>query len=484
MSSAMPMQAMQEARLLAQAVTIDDFQLLNKLGEGGCGSVWRCRFLRTGEILAIKIIDKSKVVSAGSVDRLLAEQQIMSLLPPCRFTIKLHFTFQSPTQVYFVLDIADGGDFMQLLHAQPDNRMPETTIQFYGAELVLALAHIHEHRVAFRDLKPENVLVSADGHLSVADFGLAVQGRGAEHHRSGSKSLCGTPEYMAPEVILERGHGKSVDLWCFGVMLFEMSQGRLPWSEQQRDGTAEMFIAAVSATPNFAAPITPALRSLIVALLAKEPNARLGCDDIGELQAHPFFFGVDWEERAAHAVDAPLRPAPGATHGVGQAELLERLTDNFESFVSPERGPGSASGTPTPASQLRHLATVGEERHLATVGEESHLAEDFNLAASKCELVLSVRVKDGVVEECPPALAQQLGGEVVNAPVSAVAATEADRSALAKIIKRAALERDTVSHAQIRINTDGTPTTLAQCVGPAAQEHLVLLKLTSSTQHA
>merc|ERR1711968_388633 len=178
------------------------------------------------------------------------------------FIVALQYSFQTISQVCLVMDLVEGGDMMQLMHAQPNHIMQENAIQFYAAELVLAIKCIHSMSVAFRDLKPENVLVTRDGHLKVADFGLAVHSKTEEQLASGSNSLCGTPQYMAPEVILENGHGKFVDLWCLGIMVYEMSQGVLPWHEPERISTAQMFIAAVSADPQFTRVISEPCRQL------------------------------------------------------------------------------------------------------------------------------------------------------------------------------------------------------------------------------
>ena len=338
----------------APAVTLEDFELLFVLGEGGAGKVWQCIHKATRTTYAIKIIEKSSIVSAGSIARLIAERTIMSSLES-HFITKLHFAFQGETQVYFVLELAAGGDLLRVLRSYPRHLMPEEDARFYLAELVLAIEHIHASGVSFRDLKPENVLVTAQGHLKVADFGLATKRTAADR----STTLCGTPEYMAPEMLKEQGHGPMVDVWALGCMAYEFLQGQPPFT----GGMHEMFVDVLANKPYFKVPVSVEAADLIAALLRKEPTKRLGAGGIDEIKRHSFFMRVDWIAMSQHkAATPPMRPRALAT-GPAQVEsaaLLARIRADFEPFTSVLHSPPSSTRTLLRTPSPLDLTVLGD----------------------------------------------------------------------------------------------------------------------------
>jgi protein-serine/threonine kinase len=212
-------------------MSILDFELIRILGQGSTGIVWHARRLQNNQECAVKMLDKQQIATSHSATRVVAEREILTMLDH-PFVVQLHFAFQDATKVYFVMDYAAGGDFYNFLRQFPQRRMEESTARFFVAELILAFEYLHAYDISFRDLKPENLLLSKSGHLMVTDFGLSVRsekGQANGECGGGQRTVCGTPEYMAPEVIKENGHGKAVDCWALGLILYELLHGRSPW---------------------------------------------------------------------------------------------------------------------------------------------------------------------------------------------------------------------------------------------------------------
>ncbi len=161
------------------------------------------------------------------------------------FLMKLHYAFQTGRKLYLVLDYCPGGELF--FHLSRFKRFPEGVVRFYSAELVLALQHLHNSGIIYRDIKPENILLDRDGHLKLGDFGLAKDG--INQATSGAQSVCGTPEYMAPEVISKAGHGTAVDWWGLGMLMYEMLTGLPPWYTKDRKKLFERLRSAPLVIP-------------------------------------------------------------------------------------------------------------------------------------------------------------------------------------------------------------------------------------------
>jgi serine/threonine protein kinase len=326
-------QMYQNAMALAQQDTIGihSFELITLLGQGGVGVVWYARKKDTREVFAVKIIEKHQIMGTSSVARVLAERDLMTMLDH-PFVIDLSFAFQDDTRIFFVLEYLSGGDFFKLLHSLPEKRMPEGAARFYTVQILLALHYLHKQNIIFRDLKPENVILNHDGNLRVTDFGLAMKGGGGAQHGGcgGSNTVCGTPEYMAPEVIKEDSHSIAVDYWALGVMLFEMLHGHTPWANQS---TTDMFFSVLTKPPQFHTANTPGLserdrvtcspecKSLIEGLMAKDANTRLGANGADEVMKHPWFNGVNWSQHMRQEVLPPYPPGGASARGNKPSKL-------------------------------------------------------------------------------------------------------------------------------------------------------------------
>jgi serum/glucocorticoid-regulated kinase 2 len=288
--------------------SIEDFDLLNIAGQGSVGTVWFARKKDTQEAFAVKIIEKHATIGCTSLTRILAEREILSTLDH-QNVVTLHFAFQDATRIYFVMDYMGGGDLYKVLKQFPEKQLPEDAARFYAAEILLALEYLHSYNIVFRDLKPENVLLSSEGRLKVADFGLAkksgtsaLRNKGSVAQTARHHTVCGTPEYMAPEVIGEKAYGRMVDYWALGLLIFEMLAGRSPWADLS---LTDMFFRILTEDPVFPDNMSVDARDLISSLLVKDPSKRLGCRNPGQLMRHPFFYGLDFTALKEGRLDPP-----------------------------------------------------------------------------------------------------------------------------------------------------------------------------------
>lgn len=189
-------------------------------------------------------------------------------------------------------------------HLGKAGRFKESVARFFCAELVLALGHLHRRKVVYRDLKPENILLDAEGHLKLADFGLSKEG--IQSAAEGTKSFCGTPEYLAPEILDRRGHGTAVDWWSLGMLLYEMLTGLPPWYTRDRK---KLYSRLRSAPLEFPPYVSSCARDILSGLLTRDPTTRLGAQgDAKEIMQHPFFAEVDWPLLRARRVQPPFVP--------------------------------------------------------------------------------------------------------------------------------------------------------------------------------
>ncbi len=190
------------------------------------------------------MFNKHDVVCKRQVERTKIERRVLGYVDH-PFLMKLHYAFQTGRKLYLVLDYCPGGELF--FHLSRFKRFPEGVVRFYSAELVLALQHLHDSGIIYRDIKPENILLDRDGHLKLGDFGLAKDG--INQATTGAQSVCGTPEYMAPEVISKAGHGTAVDWWGLGMLMYEMLTGLPPWYTKDRQKLFERLRSAPLVIP-------------------------------------------------------------------------------------------------------------------------------------------------------------------------------------------------------------------------------------------
>ncbi|KAI8421832.1 hypothetical protein MSG28_009780 [Choristoneura fumiferana] len=279
------------------------FELLKVLGEGSFGKVFLVRKVTgadAGTLYAMKVLKKA-TLKVRDRERTKMERNILvDMGHP--FIVKLHYAFQTAGKLYLILDFLRGGDLFSRLSKEV--MFTEEDVKFYLAELALALEHVHQLGIIYRDLKPENILLDADGHIALTDFGLSKLPPSSDK----AYSFCGTVEYMAPEVVNRRGHTFAADWWSFGVLMFEMLTGNLPFHGSTRHETMTQILKAKLGMPS---NLSEEAQSLLRALFKRTPQNRLGAgpNGIEDVKNHEFFASIDWDALLKKEVIPPFRPA-------------------------------------------------------------------------------------------------------------------------------------------------------------------------------
>ncbi|CAG8541061.1 4508_t:CDS:2 [Paraglomus occultum] len=294
---------------------LPDFVLLETLGTGTFGRVFLTKYKHTENYYAMKVLKKVEVVRLKQVEHINSEKQILSQVHH-PFIVNLFCTFQDDRNLYMLLEYVIGGELFS--HLRKAGRFHNDITRFYAAEIVLAIEYMHSKDIIYRDLKPENLLLDSRGHVKITDFGFAkkVEDR--------TWTLCGTPEYLAPEIIQSKGHGKAVDWWALGILIFEMLAGYPPFFDDNPFGIYEKILAGKLQFPHH---FDGAARDLIKRLLTADRTKRLGnlrggSDDV---KRHKWFREVDWQGLYDRRVPAPIVPPyqhPGDT-------------SNFEKYAEP-----------------------------------------------------------------------------------------------------------------------------------------------------
>uniref|UniRef100_A0A665V8N9 non-specific serine/threonine protein kinase n=1 Tax=Echeneis naucrates TaxID=173247 RepID=A0A665V8N9_ECHNA len=287
------------------------FQLLKVLGQGSYGKVFLVRKIRgldRGQLYAMKVLKKATLKVRDRMRSKMERDILAEVNHP--FIVKLHYAFQTEGKLYLILDFLRGGDLFTRLSKEVINTpvmFTEEDVKFYLAELALALDHLHSLGIIYRDLKPENILLDEEGHIKITDFGLSKE---SIDHDKRAYSFCGTIEYMAPEVVNRRGHTQSADWWSFGVLMFEMLTGSLPFQGKDRKETMALILKAKLGMPQF---LSPEVQSLLRALFKRNPANRLGAgpDGVEEIKRHRFFASIDWNKLYRKEMRPPFKPTVG-----------------------------------------------------------------------------------------------------------------------------------------------------------------------------
>ncbi|PGG97147.1 AGC/AKT protein kinase [Helicocarpus griseus UAMH5409] len=284
-----------------RSLKMEDFDLLKVVGKGSFGKVIQVLKRDTGRIYAMKTIRKAHIISRSEVAHTLAERSVLSQINN-PFIVPLKFSFQSPEKLYLVLAFVNGGELFH--HLQKEQRFDINRARFYTAELLCALECLHGFKVIYRDLKPENILLDYSGHIALCDFGLCKLDMKDEDR---TNTFCGTPEYLAPELLLGDGYTKTVDWWTLGVLLYEMLTGLPPFYDEN---TNEMYRKILQEPLTFpGTDIVPAAaRDLLQRLLDRDPQRRLGANGAAEIKAHHFFSNIDWRKLLQRKYEPSFRP--------------------------------------------------------------------------------------------------------------------------------------------------------------------------------
>ena len=288
-------------------VSLADFEVIKLVGEGASCSVMQVRKKDTGKLYAIKMMSKDRILTNHKrMERALMERQVL-VKTKHPFVIQMYWAFQTKTHLFFVLEFCAGGELF--FHMMKRNRFDESTAKFYFAEVLLGLEYLHSRNILYRDLKPENVLLDLDGHIRLTDFGLSKEESSSSAEKTEKfTSFVGTAGYLSPEMIKREGHGKPLDFYCLGCLLYVMLTGSLPYYQGNWD---EMFAKRVTGDYLSFPPWVPEqARNMCNRLLEKSPQTRLGSKKgAREVKEHPWVRDMDWEKLFRKKITPPIDPS-------------------------------------------------------------------------------------------------------------------------------------------------------------------------------
>jgi len=293
------------------------------VGKGSFGKVMQVKKRDTGEIFAMKVLRKQAIIARKQVAHTRAEKSILQKIQH-PFIVKLHYAFQTKDKLYMILDYVNGGELF--FHLKKEGKFSEARVRLYAAEISLALQQLHSMHIVYRDLKPENILLDAEGHIKITDFGLSKELKPQEN----TTTFCGTPEYLAPEVLKGQGHGNAVDWWSLGTLVFEMLNGLPPFYSQNIN---IMYQKILNGELKFPAHFSPEAQSLLEGLLTRDPEKRLGVGDPQILRNHPFFKGLDWVKLYSRELTPPFKPKVKSDADLTQIDPVFTQEQPIDSLV-------------------------------------------------------------------------------------------------------------------------------------------------------
>nr|XP_055100441.1 serine/threonine-protein kinase N2-like [Symphalangus syndactylus]XP_055100442.1 serine/threonine-protein kinase N2-like [Symphalangus syndactylus] len=331
---------------------LQDFRCCAVLGRGRFGKVLLAEYKHTNEMFAIKALKKGDIVARHQVDILMCEKRIFETVNSVRhpFLTNLFACFQTKEHVCFVMEYAAGGDLRMHINT---GVFSEPTAVFYAACVVLGLQYLHEHKIAHRDLKLENLLLDTEGFVKIADFGLCKEGMG---YRDRTSTFCGTPLYLAPEVLTEISYTRAVDWWGLGVLIYQMLVGDYPFLG---DDEEKLFDSIVNDEVNYPRFLSTEAISIMRRLLRRKPERRLGASkkDAEDVKKHPFFRLIDWSALMDKKVKPPFIPT------IRGREAVSNFHDEFTSEAP--------------------ILTPPRERRILSE-EEQEMFRDFDYTADWC----------------------------------------------------------------------------------------------------
>ncbi|TNV85463.1 hypothetical protein FGO68_gene6274 [Halteria grandinella] len=326
-----------------EKISVQSFTPIQLLGKGSFGEVYLVQKKQGLQYFAMKVLSKQRIMGQNLVRYAKTERNVLSYTRH-PFIVNLNYAFQSKDKLFLILEYCPGGDLARLL--QKEKRFSEDRARLYAAQILLAIQYLHRRDIIFRDLKPDNVVVDSQGHALLTDFGLSKEG---VLDNISAKSFCGSVAYLAPEMLKRSGHGKSVDWYLLGVLLYEMLVGQPPYFCNNKE---QLFYNIQKGVLKLPASISNEAKSLLISLLNRNPNKRLGAGptDAEEIKRHPFFDQVDWDKVLAKGYDMPKPPLRQINPQVIKSSIFE----------DPQESPhiqtieASGEGTSMNASAMSH----------------------------------------------------------------------------------------------------------------------------------
>mmetsp|Transcript_91573 Transcript_91573/g.258609 ORF Transcript_91573/g.258609 Transcript_91573/m.258609 type:complete len:327 (+) Transcript_91573:43-1023(+) len=314
--------------LTGKKIVPADFVQGKTLGTGAFGRVKFVTYKPTGAYYALKMLKKASIIKMKQVDHIMSEKAILvSLKHP--FIVNLFGTLHDERYVFLVLEYVVGGEFFT--HLRKVGRLENDAAAFYAAQIGSIFEYCHSKNIIYRDLKPENILLMSDGYLKLTDFGFA---KIIEHR---TYTLCGTPEYIAPEVLLNKGHGKPVDWWTLGILIYEMIVGYPPFVDEDPMGIYQKILSGKIVFPKL---FDKNAKSLVKKLLTAELSKRYGNlkNGVEDIKQHKWFKDVPWDRLLSFDIPAPFKPTVKS----------ETDTSNFEDYPDSDELPPVVSGKHDP----------------------------------------------------------------------------------------------------------------------------------------
>jgi serine/threonine protein kinase len=321
-------------------LSVDDFELIRVIGHCSYGKVRLVQSKADGRLFVMKSLRKADLKQQEQLAQVMVECDVL-LRTVHPFLVGAHYAFQSHTKIFIVLDYVPGGELFSRLCAE--QRFSERRTQMYAAEILLGLGFVHKQGFGYCHLKPENVLVDRDGHLRLTDFGLAKANMASQSDTT--TTFCGTPEYIAPEMLLGKPYTKSVDWWSYGILVYEMLCGIPPFYDENSNTMYRMVINNAVQYPDH---LSASARDLIGKLLEKDPSRRIGGGDgdSNEIKPHPFFNGIDWEALTNKQIEAEWKPPLAGDLDTKNFDEEFTKENAVVSFVDPSLIPAESINLP------------------------------------------------------------------------------------------------------------------------------------------
>uniref|UniRef100_A0A8B9PG01 Protein kinase C n=1 Tax=Apteryx owenii TaxID=8824 RepID=A0A8B9PG01_APTOW len=313
---------------ISQGLGLQDFDLIRVIGRGSYAKVLLVRLKKNDQIYAMKVVKKELVHDDEDIDWVQTEKHVFEQASSNPFLVGLHSCFQTTSRLFLVIEYVNGGDLM--FHMQRQRKLPEEHARFYAAEICIALNFLHERGIIYRDLKLDNVLLDAEGHIKLTDYGMCKEGLGPGDTTS---TFCGTPNYIAPEILRGEEYGFSVDWWALGVLMFEMMAGRSPFDiiTDNPDMNTEDYLFQVILEKPIRIPRFLSVKAshVLKGFLNKDPKERLGCQPqtgFSDIKSHTFFRSIDWDLLEKKQATPPFQPQITDDYGL----------DNFDTQFTSE----------------------------------------------------------------------------------------------------------------------------------------------------